>query len=526
MSAQRSTPPYSRGAVLVCAALAGAATVTGFAPWYAFALPVLALIFLIVIWRRAASAYEAGLAGFAFGLGFFLAGVSWVYVSMHDYGAMPAPLAGVLTFVFCAYLALFPAFTGWAFRRLHAHSAGGALLALPALWTLTEWLRGWLFTGFPWLALGYAQVPASPLAGYLPLLGVYGATFTTAVSAALAVAGSTAVLPQLLRQPVPSKLLLILKHPAPWIFAVLWLVGAALLRIEWTQPEGAPLTVSLLQGDIPQEMKWREGAMRSTLATYQRLAAASAARLIVLPETALPLFLDEAPPDYLAQLATHARNNGGDILLGIPERIAGRGYYNSVISLGSAPPQAYRKNHLVPFGEFVPLKPLFGWFFEVADIPLLDFSRGTTTPEPLAVAGARIAVNICYEDAFGAEIIRQLPGATLLVNVSNVAWFGRSVAPRQHLQISQARALETGRYMLRATNSGMTAIIDAHGRIQAVAPEFETATVNGTAQDYGGATPYVRWGDTPVIALAVLCLIAALWLAARGTSKIRGLRIS
>jgi len=191
-----------------------------------------------------------------------------------------------------------------------------------------------------------------------------------------------------------------------------------------------------------------------------------------------------------------------------------------VLSFGAAPTQTYRKSHLVPFGEFVPLKPIFGWFFEVTQIPLLDFARGADTQQPLAVAGQRIAINICYEDAFGAEIIRQLPQATLLVNVSNVAWFGRSVAPQQHLQISQARALETGRYMLRATNTGMTAIIDQHGKVQKAAPEFTTAVVTGEVQGYGGATPYVRWGNAPIIALALMLSAAGGWLALRGTGKL------
>ncbi len=229
------------------------------------------------------------------------------------------------------------------------------------------------------------------------------------------------------------------------------------------------------------------------------------------------------PRNYLDELAAHARSNGGDVLIGVPERSDARDYYNSVLSFGTAPTLTYRKSHLVPFGEFVPLKPLFGWFLEVTQIPLLDFARGADTQQPLAVAGQRVAVNICYEDAFGAEIIRQLPQATLLVNVSNVAWFGRSVAPQQHLQISQARALETGRYMLRATNTGMTAIIDQHGGVQKVAPEFTAAIVTGIVQGYAGATPYVRWGNTPIIVLALLLALAGGWLGGREAGKIRDL---
>ena len=495
-----------RARALPLAALAGAATVLGFAPFHLFPLPVATLALLIVLWQRAPSRRDAALAGFSFGLGYFLAGVSWVYVSLHDFGAMPALLAGIMTLLFCVILALYPAITGWIYHALGARSMLVTLAALPALWTLTEWLRGWLFTGFPWIALGYAQVPDSPLAGYVPILGIYGATLLTLITAAIMVQFAQA--PRAQRWRLGAALVAV------------WAGGYALQRIDWTQPVGEPVSVSLLQGNIPQEMKWREDKIRSTLIAYRDLVATSDARLIILPETALPLFLHEVPQDYLDGLAAHARSNRGDVLIGVPERTDARNYYNSVRSLGSAPAQTYRKSHLVPFGEFVPLKPLFGWFFEVTQIPLLDFARGAETQPPLAVAGQHVAVDICYEDAFGAEIIRQLPQATLLANVSNVAWFGRSIAPRQHLQISQARALETGRYMLRATNTGMTAIIDQRGKVLSAAPAFTTAVVSGVVQGYAGATPFVRWGNAPIIVLALLLALAAGWLGLREAGNI------
>lgn len=511
-----------RAKALVLATVAGAATVLGFAPFYLFPLPVATLALLIVLWRRAAYRGAAALVGFSFGLGYYLAGVSWVYVSLHDFGAMPALLAGILTLLFCAYLALYPAVTGWIYCTLGARSAFVTLMALPALWALADWLRGWLFTGFPWIALGYAQVPDSPLAGYLPLLGVYGVSLATVVTAGLIVTLYTRLSAKYGSVTSGAEGS---KHA--WLPALaivlMWAGGYLLQHLDWTTPEGDPVAVSLLQGNIPQEMKWRDDKIRSTLETYRGLVAASGARLIVLPETALPLFLHEVPQDYLNDLAARARSNGGDVLIGAPERGDMRDYYNSVLSFGTAPTQTYRKSHLVPFGEFVPLKPLFGWFLEVVQIPLLDFARGAQTQQPLAVAGQRVAVNICYEDVFGAEIIRQLPQATLLVNVSNVAWFGRSVAPQQHLQISQARAIETGRYMLRATNTGMTAIIDQHGKMREVAPEFVTAVVTGAVQGYAGATPYVRWGNAPIIVLSLLLALAGGWLGIREAGKIRDL---
>lgn len=490
---------------LFIAALAGAVTVAGFAPLSVFPLPLVSLALLIALWRRASSRRDAAFIGFAFGLGYFLVGVSWVYVSLHDFGAMPAPLAGILTLAFCVYLALFPALTGWTYYVLGAHSLSVTLTALPALWTLTEWLRGVLF---PWIALGYAQVPTSPLAGYVPITGIYGLTLLTVFTAALAVQSISSGTHR--------------KYLVAALIAI-WAGGFGLAQIDWTHPVGEPVAVSLLQGNVPQEMKWRDDKVRSTLIAYRDLVAASNARLIILPETALPLFLHDVPQDYLDGLAAHARANRGNVLIGVPERSDARTYYNSVLSFGAAPTQTYRKSHLVPFGEFVPLKPVFGWFLEVARIPLLDFARGAENQQPLAVGGQHVAVNICYEDAFGAEIIRQLPQATLLANVSNVAWFGRSIAPQQHLQISQARALETGRYMLRATNTGVTAIIDQRGRVLKAAPEFTTAVVSGAVQGYAGSTPYVGWGDNPVLILALALALLGGWLGRREAGNIRGL---
>jgi len=293
--------------------------------------------------------------------------------------------------------------------------------------------------------------------------------------------------------------------------AVLWLGGFGLKQIAWTQPTGVTTTVALLQGNVAQDMKWREDKLIATLDAYRNMVKASSAQLIVLPETALPLFLHQVPPEYLAGLVADARKNNGDILIGVPERLPNGEYFNSVISLGSAPAQGYRKSHLVPFGEFIPLRPVLGWIVGVLAIPLQDFSRGGVDQQPLNVAGQRVAVNICYEDVFGEEIIRQLPHATLLVNASNVAWFGRSIAPQQHLQISQMRALETGRYMLRATNTGVTAVIDTRGQVVTAAPVFTTATVTHTVPGYQGATPFVRWGNHAVLLIAAGMLLIAVF---------------
>jgi apolipoprotein N-acyltransferase len=504
---------------IIVAFVLGAVGVAGYAPFYLYPVAIFTLAVLFHFWSGAGCARAAAAIGFAYGAGLFLAGVSWVYVSLHDFGAMPAAAAAAVTLLFCAFLALFPAAVGYACvrpPRLPAAARWGLLA--PAAWTVSEWVRSWLFTGFPWLALGYSQVPSSPLAGYAPVLGIHGVTLATALSAGLAVVlwqrltgnderGTTNAERARFRWQL-------VVHHSSFVILALWAAGFGLKQVAWTEPVGAPVTVSLLQGNVPQDLKWREDRVVGTLQTYASLATASSSRLIVLPETALPLFLDQVPPDYLDALAAHARANGGDILIGVPERLRGGAYFNSVVSLGASPGQTYRKSHLVPFGEFIPLRPLLGGIVGALAIPLQDFSRGAGDQRPLAVAGQRVAVNICYEDAFGEEIIRQLPEATLLVNVSNVAWFGRSIAPAQHLQISQARALETGRVMLRATNTGVTAVIGPDGAVIEAAPQFTTAAVTRSVQGYGGATPYVRWGNSAALVTCLL-LLAAAWKARR-----------
>ena len=490
-------------AALAASFAAGAASTLAFAPFH---LPWLAPFVLAAALWLVASAPGSGRAaarGFAFGLGCFLGGVSWVHVSLNVYGAMPAPLAAIATLGFCAYLALFPAACFWLLHRVRAGAAW--LAAFPALWVLTEWLRGWLFTGFSWQAIGYSQVAAaSPLAGFAPVGGVYLVSLTVAFSAA----ALWYCLPWAQAAAGPRA-----RAAALLAIAATWGTGALLARIEWTTPVGEPIEVALLQGNIPQDLKWEESRVIETLDTYWRLVQSSGdARLVVLPETALPLFSDRLPNEYLARLVDHARARRADILLGMVERSPdGRDYYNSLFSVGTAPVQVYRKQHLVPFGEFVP--PLFGWVVRWLQIPMQDFSRGMPDQRPMELSGQKVAINICYEDAFGEEIIRQLPEATILVNVSNTAWFGRSLAQPQHLQIARMRALETGRPMLRSTNTGMTAMIDPRGRVMAVADPFSEAVLRGRVQGHEGATPFVRLGNGLAIGLAML--LAAVAFTAR-----------
>ncbi len=476
---------------LIVAFLLGALAVTGYAPMHAYPVPILTLAGLFMLWCRSASCKQSFLVGYSYGLGLFGAGVSWIFVSLHVFGGMPMPLATLATAAFCAFLALFPAAAGWVSARF----AGKALYAMPFAWVLMEWVLNWIFTGFPWMTLGNSQVPDSPTAGFAPLFGVFGVSLATAAFAALV----TAWINGHPRRPIVIALLAI------------WVSGSLLKQVEWSTPVGQPISVSLLQGNIAQDLKWQPGETRRTLATYLDLASRHPAQLVVLPETALPMLIQQIPQGYREALAKASQ---GDVLAGVVENENGV-YYNSMASLGNANTQTYRKDHLVPFGEFIPLKAALGWIYDdLLHIPLTDLSSGGTHQRPLALAGQKIAVNICYEDVFGEEIIRQLPEATLLVNASNDAWYGNSLAAHQHLQMSQVRALETGRMMLRSTNTGATAIINPKGEVLAEAPHFTATALTGEAQGYRGTTPYVRWGNWPVISLIFLAL-GVLWLRQR-----------
>ena len=480
------------------ALLAGAATVLAFAPVGFYPLALASFAVLIHRWMRAAPR-ACFWSGFAFGLGLFGGGVSWVYVSLSQFGGMPAPLAGLATFLFCAFIALFPAAAGWLQARVPAVDGVRACLIIPAAWTLFEWLRGWILTGFPWLSAGYAATGWPP-EGYAPILGVYGLSFAT-----LSLAGILWAL--ITRKKILAFVALV---------AVLG-AGEALRTVDWTAPVGDPVHAALLQGNIEQEMKFRPERYARIVETYAGLAEQTSARLIILPETAVPRFYDRVEPEVLARFDAAAKRNGGDLLLGVAYREAQDRDYNSVVTLGTAPRQVYHKVHLVPFGEFVP--PGFGWVLHVLQIPLSDFSRGSPEQAPLAVAGQRVAVNICYEDAFGDEIARALPEATLLVNVSNVAWFGDSLAPSQHLQIARLRAIETRRMHLTATNTGVTAAIDRDGRVLAQLPQFAAGRLEISAQGYAGATPYVRLRDWPTLIGALLALASASLIAVAKRSR-------
>jgi apolipoprotein N-acyltransferase len=470
--------------LLACAGL-GAAGVLAFAPFGLFWLAPPVWLGLLLLLRRAADVRQAALYGFVFGLGFFLCGVSWVYVSLSVFGGMPWWLAGFAAFLFCTVLALFPALAAAVFKRWQPAADWRQAPFFAALVAGSDWLRSWIFTGFPWLAAGYAQTPPSPLAGFAPLIGVHGLSLLAVLSGTL----------------------LLCRWRGALVVGAVLLAGFALRQVAWTMPDGEPITVALIQGNVPQEMKFRPETLIRTLDLYHELVAAHPAQLTLLPETALPIFFEQLPPAYVEALKAAVASHGGDLILGT---LTGDNthYWNSALSLGRSPLQIYSKTHLVPFGEMIP--PGFSWFMQLATIPMSSFERGPEQQPPLEVAGRRVAVNICYEDAFGEEIIAALPQAGILANLSNTAWFGRSLAQPQHLQIARLRALESGRPMLRATNTGITAVIAPNGTVVAQLPPFTQGVLQAEVTAYQGLTPYARFGNGPALTLMLLLLAAAI----------------
>ena len=490
------------------AALAGAATVFGFAPFGFAGLPVITLAVLFGLWHGAQRARDAACLGFLFGVGLFGAGVSWVYVALETFGGMPAAAAAIGTAGFVAFLALYPALVGWAVARFTDADRFARLVASAAAFVLAEWLRGFLFTGFPWLAVGYSQLPASPLAGFAPVGGVWLVSLAVALVAALVVQVVLALEARRVRSVAAS---------VATALAIV-VAGAVSRGIEWTAPVGTPLPVSLVQGNVPQELKFDPTFRDRTFALYGELAESARGRLIVLPESTFPMFADDVPDEVVTRLLRVAQARNGKLLFGVfvtepmmPGDTEPR-IYNSVVAVGGGSRMGlYRKQHLVPFGETIPAKPLVGWVMRnLLAIPIGDQAAGPPGQAPIEVDGERIAVNICYEDAFGDELRASAAEATLLVNVTNDAWYGRSIAARQHNQIAAMRALELGRPMLRSTNTGITSAIAHDGRVIAEMPWFTRGVLEVAIAGRTGETPYLRFGDMIALWIAVLLLAGAM----------------
>jgi apolipoprotein N-acyltransferase len=475
------------------AAVAGILFTLAFAPFDNAYLAPLALALLFAGWQHS-TPRRALLRGYLFGLGSFGLGVSWVYISIHDFGGADSLSSGLLTGLFFSFWAFFPALAGYLSVKIRPINKGlGSMVLLPVVWVLIEYFRGYvLLNGFPWLQSAYSQLE-TPLAGYIPIIGGYGTGFLVALTASILV---------FIFQNRKHRGLLTAT------LVTVWATGSVLQTIKWTEAIGGPIRVSLIQGNISQDQKWRPENKLNTLQYYKAMTEAHwDSAVIIWPETSIPAYLAEVNEWFLVPLGNAARQHQTDLIVSLP--VHGNSTdekYNAVMTLGKET-GLYRKKHLLPFGEYLPWQPVSGFILNRLAIKLGNFTPGDSKQPLLKAGGYPFITSICYEDAFGEAGLTGLPEAAYLVNVTNDGWFGDSIEPHQHLQMARMRAMETGRYLLRSTNTGVTAVIAPDGKIISQAPLFKATVLTDTITPMGGMTPYANLGDKPVILVLVMLLL-------------------
>lgn len=490
--------------------LAGSGLVLAFAPVGFFPLAIISPAVLYLFWSEATPARSAWL-GFVFGIGLFGAGASWVYVSIHEFGFMPAPLAALLVFLFVALLSLFPALAGWFQARAVPAGDYRILFAMPVFWVLMEWLRGWLMTGFPWLHLGYSQ-SNSPLMNLAPLIGVYGMSLIVAILAAF-----LALMIKAIKAKELQRLLL-----TGGLFAGVFFISLLAAGLQFVTPAGEKVDIALLQGNIPLSEKWKPGASHQIISHYVALSrkVVNDSEVIVWPEGAVPDSWQHVSSWLGLSLPRREDGSSVDYLIGSIDSAAAGNYYNAAIKVEASNKKPgvndiYRKQHLVPFGEFLPLKPMLGWLIDFLKIPMSDFSSWQGEQPNIELGGWPVAVGICYEDAFGEELVKTAGDAAFLVNISEDAWFGDSLAPHQRLQMAQVRARESGRYFVRAANTGMTAVINEKGEVTSSLEQFTPGVLVAEVEPMKGITPYVRYGNRLFLGLLLLWFLPVLFVRFR-----------
>jgi apolipoprotein N-acyltransferase len=489
----------SRQSVLVRRVLAfgaGALLACAFAPFEWWPLAILCPAVLMSLWEEA-EPREAAWTGFWFSFGTFLAGTYWLYVSVHDLGRAPVWMTIGIMLGLIAIMALYNALIGYCVARLLPRSGAWRwLVGTPAVWLLVEWLRGWFLSGFSWLSLGYSQTDTW-LGRFAPILGVYGVSLLLLTSAGALVA--------LLHGNVRARLIAGLTLVVPWA------VGAALGLVRWTRPSGAPVSVAVIQANIPQDEKWQDAYENKILARYRQMTeSALGTKLIVWPEAALPEPANNMLP-YIAVVDREAQAHGSSLVMGVVRASDdGQHYYDSILALGK---QAswYAKDHLVPFAEFFPVPHFVRTWLRLMSLPYDSFTRGGTDQSPLPVAGLQLGPTVCYEVGYGGYMLHMLPKADALVNVTNDAWFGHSTARYEQFQMARMRALEEGRSMIVATNDGISAVIGPRGEVLASAPPFEQYVLRSSVTPRAGLTPFARVGNWLIVSLAALGLAVSLW---------------
>lgn len=510
LEAEKTTRVATSRLAFLVVFIAGALLPLAFSPVNFYLLAVISpAVFFYFL--QYSSPRRAAWLGWWFGMGFFGVGVSWVFVAIYVFGFSSMATAVLLTFISLNVLAVFIALQGYLSvyfiqKTKLTRPALILIIVFPLFWVLFEWLRGWFLTGFPWLSLGYSQTE-SVLSGYAAVTGVYGVSLVTALTSGL------------LLFVLSSYRLISKKKRISLLLGVvtIWIAGALLAHVNWTEKVDKPLKVSLVQGDVEQISKWDPEHFEKRKQRYLSLTRKHwDSDLVLWPENSLTIFYHDLKDNFLAELSAEAKKNKTDIILGLPvlDRKNDE-YFSSLMAINylskNNPPQFYHKNHLVPFGEYLPLSSLLRGVINFFDLPMSGFTPGDYKQNLLNGANQKIAPTICYEDAFGEDLIRFLPEATLILNASNNAWYGDSFAPHQHLQISQMRALETGRDVMRVTTNGISALINHKGKITARSVQFEPYVVSGEVQPRAGATPYVKFGNYPVLLIILLGLLGTFY---------------
>ena len=484
----------------------GASTTLAFAPFsWSLLAPLLILPLLFIC--LTVSPRDAAKHAFWYGFGLFLTGTYWIYISVHVFGNAALWIALLLMVGLSLIMAGLVSISGWLVSRLSQGESWRLLVIGPAAWVLIEWTRSWVLTGFPWMALGYGQIDL-PLAGWAPVIGVYGVSFMLVLSAA-------AVIPTLMATSFGGRVGGIAMIVLPWI------VGGLLSLVDWTEPTGKTLRASIVQAGVSQDKKWQRDQLRPIMEYYLSSTLSVADSDIVLwPEVAIPALNDQVE-SFIARIESDARRNDQSVLFGILERSyensADGRIYNSVMLVGGKERQAYRKRHLVPFGEYFPVPPVVREWMKMQNLPHSDLAKGADVQALLTAAdGTQFGVVICYEDAYGAEQLYALPDAGLLINVSNDAWFGDSIAPHQHLEIARMRSLEFGRPTVRSTNTGISAFIAADGELLQTGKQFASELMTANVRPYSGLTPYAARGNSPIIGLCLI-ILGMFWIRGRAS---------
>jgi len=474
--------------------------------WLIF--PLIAFFFYQIIHSK--SIQQAFQLSWFFGLGLFLVGISWVYVAIHVFGSTPWWLAAFLTFLFVSSLALFYGLQGAAafylMQRWFPWQQSPWLIAviiLPCNWLIFEWLRTWVLSGLPWLLAGYSQLE-TPLQAYAPVLGIYGLSLLVAT-----IAGS---------------LLLLNKHKIvlPILLTTVFIAAHYLNKIEWTKAQGEAIKVTLVQGNSPQQTRWDQNYLSEIMRRYESLSLQwwDNTDVLIWPENAIPIFYHRIKDSFYKRLQQKIDRYDVTFITGLPvqEPISGK-YYNALLKQEKQSQQFYFKQHLVPFGEYLPLEDILRGLIRFFNIPMSGFSLPEQQQEVIRFKGIPVATTICYEDIFPSLALQNLPNARLLLNLSNNGWYGNSLAPHQHLQIAQMRALENGRELIRSTTSGISALIDHRGRIKTKTAQFKSAILTGQVQPRVGYTPYVRYANLPLLSYLVLLLLVLIYKAKRTSTK-------